>query len=71
MRLAAENAEECRRRSSAFAEASTDGCSLVRLRAKRYGETSTKLQERSRGGGRIDRPARSRNGLKAVPYRYV
>jgi len=25
--------------------------SLVRLRAKRYGETSTKLEERSRGGG--------------------
>jgi hypothetical protein len=25
--------------------------SFIRLRAKRYGETSTKLEERSRGGG--------------------
>jgi len=32
-------------------EASADRRSLVRLRAKRYGETSTKLDERSRGGG--------------------
>ena len=37
---------------SAFARsASADRRSLVRLRAKRYGETSTKLKERSRGGG--------------------
>ena len=32
-------------------EASADRRSLVRLRAKRSGETSTKLEERSRGGG--------------------
>jgi Transglycosylase SLT domain len=32
-------------------EASADRRSLVRLRAKRYGETATKLEERSRGGG--------------------
>ena len=38
-------------RASAFASASADRRSLVRLRAKRYGETSTKLEERSRGGG--------------------
>ena len=31
--------------------ASADRRSLVRLRAQRYGETSTKLEERSRGGG--------------------
>jgi len=32
-------------------EASADHRRLVRLRAKRYGETSTTLEERSRGGG--------------------
>jgi AcrB/AcrD/AcrF family protein len=36
---------------SASAEATADRRSLVRLRAKRYGETSTKLEERRRGGG--------------------
>jgi hypothetical protein len=38
-------------RDSAFAKAPADRRSLVRLRAKRYGATATKLEERSRGGG--------------------
>jgi hypothetical protein len=42
----------CDRRAPAFAlKLRRARHSLVRLRAKRYGETSTKLEERSRGGG--------------------
>jgi hypothetical protein len=47
----------------------TPGVSGFRLRAKRYGETSTKLEERSRGGG--GQPdlsdAISRPGVAAEP----
>ena len=32
-------------------EASADRRSFIRLRAQRYGETATELEERSRGGG--------------------
>jgi len=44
-------AREDHGRASAFAEASAARRSLVRLRAKRYGETSPELEERRRGGG--------------------
>jgi gas vesicle structural protein len=54
--------------ASAFPEVPEDGRSLVRLRAKRYGETSTKLEERSRGGGRSAELRRRRSaGLQGPP----
>jgi hypothetical protein len=47
-------------------KASADRRSLVRLRAKRYGETSTKLEERSRGG--VVRRTVDRSHTKAGHY---